>query len=49
MSDKSKYSQQELKEFEDLILQKLKLAKEELNTLMGSINHSTDETTDGSY
>ena len=49
MSDKSKYSQQELKEFEDLILQKLKLAKEELKTLMGSINHSTDETTDGSY
>lgn len=48
MSDKSKYSQQELKEFEDLILQKLKLAKEELKTLMGSINHSTDETTDGS-
>ena len=49
MSDKNKYSHQELKEFEDLILQKLRLAKEELNTLMGSINHSTDETTDGSY
>ena len=49
MSDKSKYSQEELKEFEDLILQKLKLAEEELKTLMGSINHSTDETIDGSY
>ena len=49
MSDKSKYSQKELKEFEELILQKLKLAEEELKTLMGSINHSTDETIDGSY
>ena len=49
MSDKSKYSQEELKEFEELILQKLKLAEEELKTLMGSINHSTDETIDGSY
>ena len=49
MSDKSKYSQKELKEVEELILQKLKLAEEELKTLMGSINHSTDETIDGSY
>ena len=49
MSEKSKYSQKELKEFEALILQKLKLAEEELKTLMGSINHSTDETIDGSY
>ncbi len=49
MSDKSKYSQKELKEFEELILQKLKLAEEELKTLMGSINHSTDETIYGSY
>ena len=49
MSDKNKYSQKELKEFEELILQKLKLAEEELKTLMGSINHSTDETIDGSY
>ena len=49
MSDKSKYSQEELKEFEELILQKLKLAEEELKTFMGSINHSTDETIDGSY
>ena len=32
-----------------MILQKLKLAEEELKTLMGSINHSTDETIDGSY
>ena len=49
MSDKSNYTKKELKEFEDLILQKLKLTEEELKTLMGSINHSTDETTDGSY
>ncbi len=49
MSDKNKYSQKELEEFEELILQKLKLAEEELKTLMGSINHSTDETIDGSY
>ena len=49
MSDKSKYSKKELMEFEELILQKLKLAEEELKTLMGSINHSTDETIDGSY
>ena len=49
MSHKSKYSQKELKEFEELILLKLKLAEEELKTLMGSINHSTDETIDGSY
>ena len=49
MSDKSKYSQKELKEFEELILLKLKYAEEELKTLMGSINHSTDETIDGSY
>lgn len=49
MSDKSKYSKKELMEFEKLILQKLKLAEEELKTLMGSINHSTDETIDGSY
>ena len=49
MSDKSKYSKKELMEFEELILQKLKLAEEELKTLMGSINHSTDGTIDGSY
>jgi RNA polymerase-binding transcription factor DksA len=49
MSHKSKYSKKELMEFEELILQKLKLAEEELKTLMGSINHSTDETIDGSY
>ena len=49
MLDKSKYSKKELMEFEELILQKLKLAEEELKTLMGSINHSTDETIDGSY
>lgn len=49
MADKTKYSVEELKEFEELILEKLEKAKNELNTLKGSLTHSNDESTDSSY
>ena len=36
MSEKTRYSDEELKEFEGLILEKLEKAKDELNTLKAS-------------
>lgn len=49
MAEKTKYSPDELKEFEDLIHEKLAVAKNELQTLMGSLTHSSDESTDSTY
>ncbi len=46
MSEKTRYSDEELKEFEDLILQKLEKAKEELNTLKGSLTRESDDSGD---
>ena len=45
-NDKTRYSDEELKEFESLINQKLDKAKEELKILKGSLNKSNDEGTD---
>ncbi len=49
MAEKTKYSEEELKEFEELILEKLDKAKNELNTLKESLTHNNDESTDSSY
>ena len=49
MADKTKYSDEELKEFEDLILEKMEKAKEELRTLKESLTHRNDESTDSTY
>jgi len=46
MSDKTRYSDEELKEFEDLILQKLEKAKNELNTLKSSMTRESDDSGD---
>ncbi|MEQ8906713.1 TraR/DksA C4-type zinc finger protein [Ekhidna sp.] len=46
MSEKTKYSDEELKEFEELILQKLAKAKEELNTLKSSLTRESDDSGD---
>ena len=49
MAAKTKYSADELKEFEELIYKKIGIARVELTTLIGSLNHSSDEGTDGFY
>lgn len=49
MAEKTKYSEEELKEFEDLILGKLNKAKAELNVLKEALTHNNDESTDSSY
>ena len=49
MAEKTKYSPDELKEFEDLILEKLDKAKNELTTLRASLTHSTEEGTDDTF
>ena len=46
---KNKYTQKELKEFEDLILDKLEKAKTELSTLKESLTHKNDESTDSTF
>jgi len=46
MSEKNRYSDEELKEFEDLILEKLNKAKEELNTLKASMTRESDDSGD---
>lgn len=43
MSEKTRYSDEELKEFEALILEKLAKAKNELNTLKASLMRESDE------
>jgi RNA polymerase-binding protein DksA len=43
---KTRYSDQELKEFEELILDKLEKAKGELNTLKSSLNRSNSSGTE---
>jgi DnaK suppressor protein len=45
MSEKTKYSDEELKEFEALINDKLDKAKNELNTLRQSLTRSSEEGT----
>jgi RNA polymerase-binding transcription factor DksA len=49
MAEKTKYSVDELKEFEELIHAKLDVAKGELHSLMGSLTHSSDQSTDGTF
>lgn len=49
MAQKNKYSDEELKEFEALILEKLEKAKNELNVLKESLTHNNDESTDSTY
>ncbi|MEJ2003592.1 MAG: TraR/DksA C4-type zinc finger protein [Cyclobacteriaceae bacterium] len=44
--DKTRYSDEELKEFEELILEKLDKAKAEFKILKGTLNKSNDEGTD---
>ncbi len=46
MGDKTRYSDQELREFEDLINEKLDKAKSELNTLKASLTREADDTGD---
>ena len=46
MSEKTRYSDEELKEFEALILKKLEKAKEELNTLKASLTRESDDSGD---
>lgn len=44
--EKTRYSDSELKEFEELINEKLEKAREELKILKGTLNRSNDEGTD---
>jgi len=46
MSERTRFSDEELKEFETLILEKLEKAKEELSTLKASLTRSSEETGD---
>lgn len=46
MSEKTRYSDEELKEFEELINEKLTKAKEELNTLKSSLTREGESTGD---
>lgn len=46
MEEKTRYSDAELKEFEELILEKLEKASNELKVLKGTLNKSGDEGTD---
>lgn len=45
MSEKTRYSDQELEEFKILITQKLKEAQEDLDLLKGSLSHTDDHGT----
>ncbi len=45
MSEKTRYSDQELEEFKVLILQKLNEAQEDLDLLKGSLSHTDDHGT----
>ncbi|MEQ8469551.1 MAG: TraR/DksA C4-type zinc finger protein [Marinoscillum sp.] len=49
MAEKTKYSEDELVEFEELINQKLDKAREELNILKGSLTRNSDEGTDSTH
>ena len=42
---KNRYSDKELKEFKDLIMGKLKEAKDDYNLLIGSLSHNDDQGT----
>ena len=42
MSEKTRYSEDELKEFEELILEKLEKSKSELNFIKSSLNKTSD-------
>lgn len=44
--EKTRYSDEELQEFKNLILQKLAEAKEDLDLLQGSLSHKDDHGTD---
>ena len=46
MTEKTRYSDAELEEFKELILEKLKEAQEDLDLLKGSLSHSDDHGTD---
>lgn len=46
MSEKTRYSDEELKEFEELINEKLDKAKQELNSLKASLTRESDDTGD---
>ncbi len=45
MEEKTRYSDKELKEFEELILEKIDKARNELKVLKGTLNKSDDEGT----
>ena len=49
MAEKTRYSEDELQEFEALINQKLEKARDELNILKSSLTRNTDEGTDSNY
>jgi RNA polymerase-binding protein DksA len=49
MAEKTRYTDEELKEFEALILKKLEQAKNELAVLKESLTHKNDESTDSTY
>ena len=46
MSEKTRYTDEELKEFEDLINEKLEKARQELSTLKASLTREADDTGD---
>jgi DnaK suppressor protein len=45
-TEKNRYSDAELEEFKELILKKLKEAKDDYNLLIGSLSHNDDHGTD---
>lgn len=45
-TEKNRYSDAELEEFKELILNKLKEAKDDYNLLIGSLSHNDDHGTD---
>lgn len=49
MAEKTRYSSEELQEFENLILEKLEKAKNELNSLRASLTRSSEEGTDDTF
>lgn len=49
MAEKTRYSDEELKEFEEIINAKLEKARQELNILKGSLTRSGDEGNDSNY
>ena len=49
MSEKTRYSPDELAEFEALINEKLETARNELQTLRDSLTHKADEGTDATF